>query len=159
MYNEEQYIYHMFQEHFIRNKKENIVLYGTGVHTGKLLDKLKGRQIKGLMDVKRTGEILWGYKVFSYEEVKDIPNVCIVIIARDAVLHTVYRRIEVFSRENNIPVYDVRGNLLTVKNIQIEEEECFLLDSSELLKKIEAADCITFDIFDRSEERRGGKEC
>ncbi|MCI9618485.1 MAG: hypothetical protein HFG85_00800 [Dorea sp.] len=148
MYNEEQYIYHMFQEHFIRNKKENIVLYGTGVHTGKLLDKLKGRQIKGLMDVKRTGEILWGYKVFSYEEVKDIPNVCIVIIARDAVLHTVYRRIEVFSRENNIPVYDVRGNLLTVKNIQIEEEECFLLDSSELLKKIEAADCITFDIFD-----------
>ena len=53
-----------------------------------------------------------------------------------------------FRSENNIPVYDVRGNLLTVKNIQIEEEECFLLDSSELLKKIEAADCITFDIFD-----------
>lgn len=154
MYNEEQYIYHTFTNNFIQNKKGNVILYGTGIHTGKLLSKLDGKEIRGLMDVKRTGETFWGYHVLSYEEVRRIPDVCIVIIARDAVIHTVYRRIEGFCRENKIPVYDINGNDLASKQIQTDRHGCFLLNCEELLKKIEEADYVSFDIFDTLLTRR-----
>lgn len=148
MYNEEQYIYETFKENFIQNKKGNIVLYGTGIHTAKLLEKLRKGLVKGLMDVKRTGETLWGYQVLAYEDVRKISNVCIVIIARDAVLNTVYRRIEGFCKEYSIPVYDIHGRALTLRQTRTEVQECFLLKSKELLEKIEQAEYVTFDIFD-----------
>lgn len=148
MYNEEQYIYETFTKNFIENKRGNIVLYGTGIHTAKLLEKLDRKQIAGLMDVKRTGEILWGYRVLSYEEVRKISDVRIVIIAREAVINTVYRRIEDFCRENEISVYDINGNNLVSGQIHEERHRCFLLERADLMRKIENADFVTFDIFD-----------
>lgn len=148
MYNEERYIYETFTKNFIDNRRGNIVLYGTGIHTAKLLEKLDREQIAGLMDVKKTGEVLWGYRVLSHEEVRKISNVCIVIIAREAVINTVYRRIEDFCRENKILVYDINGNNLVSGTIHEEWHRCFLLKRADLLKKIESADFVTFDIFD-----------
>lgn len=148
MYNEEQYIYETFKENFIKNKKGNVVLYGTGIHTAKLLQKLRKGQVKGIMDVKRTGETLFGYQVLACEEVRKISDVCIVIIARDAVLHTVYGRIEDFCKESSIPVYDIHGKPLNLSRAWTEVQDCFLLKANELLEKIGQAEYVTFDIFD-----------
>lgn len=148
MYNEEQYIYEAFTKNFIQNNRGNIVLYGTGIHTKKLIEKLGRQQIAGLMDVKRTGEMLWGYRVLSYEEVREISDVCIVVIARDAVINTVYRRIEDFCRENKILVYDINGNDLVSRQIQEGQHSCFMLEHTDLLQKIKTAKLVTFDIFD-----------
>ncbi len=99
MYIEEEYIYNQFVQNFIQDKSVPIVLYGTGLNTRNLIEQLsednKGR-IAGLMDAKRTGEELWGYRVLSYDEVAVIEGCIIVIIARNAVIHVIYDRIKEF---------------------------------------------------------------
>lgn len=148
MYIEEQYIEEQFRKNFIEGKDGNIIIYGTGIHTEKLLKKIHTDRIAGLMDAKKTGENLWGYPVFSYEEVANIENVYIVILARNAVINIIYRRIEVFCRENQIDVFDIHGNRLGSEIFTDKSHECFLLDEGELIKKICENEVITFDIFD-----------
>lgn len=148
MYIEDQYIQEQFHKNFLNENIHNIIIYGTGIHTEKLLQNISDQRIVGLMDARRTGETLWGTKVLSYEEAAEISDVCIVIIARNAVLHVIYRRIEAFVKEYAIPVFDINGNLLTGEQIAQEERACFRLDKKELEQQIESADVVSFDIFD-----------
>lgn len=147
---EDEYIIEKFHQNFIHAKPENIVLYGTGVHTGALLDSIedKGR-IAGLMDAAKTGQVIYGFKVLSYEEVARLAgNVCIVIIARNSVIHTVYRRIQPFARKNGIPVYNINGKELRVDAPVNGRKKCFSLNKADLVKKLDKAGTVSFDIFD-----------
>lgn len=148
MYVENQYIYDQFVDNFIKKTSGKIVIYGTGVHTELLLKKINSKRIVGLMDLKRTGETLWGYKVLSYEEVASIPEVYIVVIARNAVINVIYHRIEVFIKDNGIVVYDVNGNNLSKNSFDNMNHDCFRINEQVLKEKIKKADVITFDIFD-----------
>ena len=148
LYIEDQYIYEQFMTNFIHSHSENIIIYGTGIHTRRLLEQVQNPRIVGLMDAKRTGEILWGYKVLSYEEAVAIEQVLIMILARNAVINVIYRRIERFCREYDIPVFDINGNNLRVSHDEAEARTCFILKEQELRAKIEDADVVTFDIFD-----------
>lgn len=148
MYMEDQYIYEQFMTNFIHSHSENIIIYGTGIHTQRLLEQVQSPRIAGLMDAKRTGEILWGYKVLSYEEAAAIGQVLIVILARNAVINVIYRRIEQFCSEHDIPVFDINGNNLRVSHDEAETRTCFILKEQELRAEIEDADVVTFDIFD-----------
>ena len=65
MNSEDQYIYEQFQKNFIKDSIKNIVIYGTGIHTQILLENLAENTVAGLMDAKRTGEVLWNHKVCS----------------------------------------------------------------------------------------------
>jgi predicted HAD superfamily hydrolase len=147
MYIEDEYIQNQFNKNFLMPDFSDIVIYGTGIHTQKLLENISDERIVGLMDAKRTGEVLWGKKVLSYDEVAALPKVSIVIIARNAVINVIYRRIEAFVKENEIKVFDIRGNCLGQTGND-EIQDCFLLNKNELLTKIEAADVVSFDIFD-----------
>lgn len=148
MYVEDQYIHDQFVENFVNNKIENIVIYGTGVHTELLLKNTNDNHVIGLMDAKRTGEVLWGYPVLSMEEVAAINNVSIVIIARNAVINVIYRRIEDFIKSNHISVYDINGKDLSQFDFDTQEHACFQTKEEELRAKIKEADVVTFDIFD-----------
>ena len=116
MYIETQYILDQFNINFIEKMSGPIILYGTGLNTQRLLERADNDRIMGLMDDKKTGQVLWGKKVLAYEEVAEIKDVIIVIIARNAVINVIYRRIESFCKENKISVYDIQGkNLICIE--------------------------------------------
>lgn len=151
LYIEEEYIREQFISNFLNKRHGNIIIYGTGIHTQRLLEKVRDPKIIGLMDNKKTGKQLWGYGVLSYEEVAkfaDLNDISIVIIARNAVITVIYRRIEAFCKEHHIEVYDINGNNLHKSFPEDKQMECFCLDGHKLQEAIQAADIITFDIFD-----------
>lgn len=153
-YIEEDYIREQFISNFLDKNSGNIVIYGTGIHTQRLLETICVPRIKGLMDAKKTGCFLWGYPVLSEKEVAAIENVFIVIIARNAVINIIYRRIENFCKKNHIDVYDLNGNNLHCLKKNQDKPECFLLREEDLQKKIQDSDIVTFDIFDTLLSRR-----
>ena len=55
MKTEDQYIQERFCQNFIETDCQNIVIYGTGIHTKRLLENIKTNRIVGLMDAAKTG--------------------------------------------------------------------------------------------------------
>ena len=145
---EDQYIQEQFNKNFINGISGNIVIYGTGLHTQEVLNNVPAERIVGLMDAAKTGETIYGKKVLSYEEVAAIPEVYIVIIARNSVINVIYRRIEEFVLSHGIPVFDINGKRLCSDKINNMPKECFQVKETELLEKIERAEIVSFDIFD-----------
>ncbi len=154
MNSEDQYIYEQFQKNFIKSSYENIVIYGTGIHTQILLENLPENTVTGLMDAKRTGEILWNHKVLSYEEVARLSSPIIVIVARNAVINVIYRRIADFASLNHIPVYAINGVEFHNQKTAYTDCECFSLTKDTLKDMISDAETVTFDIFDTLITRR-----
>lgn len=151
MYTEDDYILEQFNSNFIKKNSNPIVIYGIGVHTKELLDRLNSsdkKRICGLMDAAKTGETIYDLKVLSYEEVAKINNVSIVIIARQSVINIIYRRIENFVNENSIYVYSVNGEKIQSKHMDNTPKDCFMLHKNDLLKQIDCVDTVSFDIFD-----------
>lgn len=148
MYIEDQYIQDQFNKNFLEKKMGNIVIYGTGIHTKLLLENTDTERIVGLMDAAKTGEIVYEKKVLSYEETAAVPDVCIVIIARNSVIHVIYRRIQEFVTDNKIPVFNINGKQMLPEFVDAAAKECFRLDRGELKRFIDSADTVSFDIFD-----------
>lgn len=148
MYIEDEYIQEQFKVNFLRDKNyKNIIIYGTGIHTQRLLEAVDNDCIAGLMDAKRNGEVLWGKCVLSENEVAGLENPCIVILARQAVIYVIYRRIMSFVHQHGIPVYDINGNLFHDTE-EDAKKECFQLSEESIKRKIEQSEVISFDVFD-----------
>ncbi|MCM1264031.1 MAG: hypothetical protein NC313_15070 [Butyrivibrio sp.] len=145
---EDQYIQEQFDKNFLNGIPGNIVIYGTGLHTQELLKNVPMERIIGLMDAAKTGETMFGKKVLSYDEVAAIPEVYIVIIARNSVINVIYRRIEAFVSTHGIPVFDINGKRLCSEKINDMPKQCFQIKETELLEKMGKADVVSFDIFD-----------
>lgn len=148
MYIEDQYIQDKFIENFIEKIPGKIVIYGIGQHTKVLLENILSDRIVGLMDAAKTGEVMYGKKVLSYEEVAAIEGVYIVILARNSVINVIFRRIQEFVTANNIAVYNISGKRLQADNINSASRECFQLQEEVLRKKISVSEVVSFDIFD-----------
>lgn len=151
MYSEDEYILEQFRKNFIVARNELIVIYGIGVHTEALLKNMgleENKRVIGLMDASKTGLIIYDKKVLSYEEVAMIDNVMIVIIARKSVENIIYRRIEQFVLEHNISVYAINGEEIKLVAGDTAPKDCFGLQQKDLLKKIDRADVVSFDVFD-----------
>lgn len=148
MHIEDQYIQEQFNQNFIQQRPGNIVIYGTGLHTKVLLENHPTDKIVGLMDAAKTGEIVYGKKVLSYEEVVVIPDVYIVILARNAVINVIYRRIQEFVTANQIAVYNISGKRLEADVVNSVSKECFQLQEEAIRKMITDAEVVSFDIFD-----------
>lgn len=148
MKTEDQYIQEKFYKNFIEGDCRNIVIYGTGIHTKKLLENIKTNRIVGLMDAAKTGEVMYGKKVLSNQETAAIRDVAIVIVARSSVIYVIYRRIQEFVTKNGIPVYDINGRQLVPEDINTHARECFQLKEKDLVSIIDDMAVVTFDIFD-----------
>lgn len=149
MNNEDLFILEQFQTNFILGQSKKIIIYGTGVHTEELLSNLENKnQIIGLMDNAKTGQVLFGIRVLSYEEVESLENVVIVIIARKSVESIIYRRIERFVLNNGIPVYSINGTEIKSDILNKTPKKCFMLNKNDLIAKIDSANTVSFDIFD-----------
>lgn len=154
MYIEETYIKNQFVQNFLNRGFLSIILYGTGLNTKHLLENVNDERIVGLMDAKRTGEVLWGHKVLSYEEVAKLKNCIIVVIARNAVINVIYRRIESFCKANSIRVYNIQGEELGKAFERGIGLPCFTQNRQTLKSAIKEHDIISFDIFDTLLMRR-----
>lgn len=148
MKTEDQYIQENFYKNFIEMAHRKIVIYGTGIHTKRLLENIKTNRIVGLMDAAKTGEVMYGKKVLSYQETAAIHGVIIVIVARSSVIYVIYRRIQEFVTKKGIPVYDINGRQLGPEDINTHARECFQLKEKDLVQLIDDAAVVTFDIFD-----------
>lgn len=130
-YDDDSYIKKQFIRNFIQGRPGQIIIYGTGIHTKRLLCEPAGQEsgadcitkrVAGLMDSGKTGEWMYGKKVMSAKEAGAVEGAYIVILARNAVIHTIFRRIEPFVKDRKIPVYDINGNNLT-KRIRPQIEQ------------------------------------
>lgn len=149
MYNETEYIYQQFEKNFGGKKEEPLVLYGTGKNTEKLLPQIQDFHIVGLMDGKKKEGIIWGKPILDYNDVVALNVKTIVIIARPAIIGVIYHRIAEFCTQNNIMVYDVRGNDLSMVYRNQEINIPYFRQSFEdLEKEVRRYDIISFDIFD-----------
>ena len=149
MYNETEYIFREFQRNFAGKKNEPLVLYGIGRNTERLLPKIQEYTIAGLMDGNRKSGTLWGKPVLDYCDVLRLRVKTIIVIARPAVIGVIYHRIAEFCTRNGITVYDIKGNDLSKKYIDQENDFPYFHQSFRKLEEtVRTHRIISFDIFD-----------
>lgn len=148
MYNEEEVILGQFRENFEPYRKKKMILYGTGINTGRILAAFNDYCIIGIMDVQHTGEIFFDQKVLSEEEVIKMKPDLIVLVCRPIVEQVVYHRIEKLAVKNKIRIFTLDGRLLS--DIDKTEPICkqSVLKESEVLDKLKSYSCIIFDLVD-----------
>jgi predicted HAD superfamily hydrolase len=151
---EQQCVVKTFKEHFKGDVNRPLVLYGVGRNTEAILDNCTDLNIIGLMDQDSVGEVKFGKKVLSYEEVIELKPT-IVIVARDSVVNIIYNRIE-FLEEKNISIYKINGTKLYKSGLTYGNEELpyWNIREKDLEKAIDEHTVISFDIFDTLIMRR-----
>lgn len=110
-------------------KKKRFALYGTGGHTKLLLENINfsDDSIVGLIDPDSTkvDHIIWGYKVFALEDIKD--QVDIIIISSDIYQEIIYQRIK-WLKNSGFEVWKIYPD----GDIYPPTERLFFHDDSEL---------------------------
>ena len=149
MYNQDEYIFEEFNNNFQSKKNEQIAIYGIGIATGKLIERIYDYNIVGLMDGKLKSGFAWGKPIIDYDDVIQLGVKIIVIVARPAVIGMLYHRIKEFTSQNDIYVADVHGTNLAIK---YQNRECDVPFYHKCWDDIYSAcdkhQVVTFDIFD-----------
>lgn len=133
-----------------KNDNKPIALYGLGTETERLLSELgKGISIVGLLDgFKEDGEI-YGYPIIPITETISKGVRLIIVVARPGSCKVIAKRIGAFCRENGIALFDVRGkDLLAMSNVAFDFENVKGESRQKLYEMIEAAQVVSFDLFD-----------
>lgn len=149
MFDEENFIINSFNSNFKDYVNVPLAIYGLGKNSKAVLEHCPEFYIVGLMDKVRTGETIWGKKVLSVEEIIKKGVKVIVIIAIAANVPIIYRRIAAACENNDISVFDISGNRMEREaQKHIHAEKYALIKEAALKAAIDAADVISFDIFD-----------
>ena len=151
MLSEKEYVLSSFSSCFSRFSDMPLAIYGIGRNTQYIVDHFPDHRIMGLMDEVRTGDIIFGKHVISFEEALDRGVKAIIIIARSSNTKIIYRRISRFTLDNAIEVYDLSGNLLmpvAAKSPDKSFEKYSGINEITLKAKIDQSDVVSFDIFD-----------
>lgn len=149
MISEKEYVIENFKKNFDKHKNKRMVIYGVGQNTKLILDNFREYNIIGLMDQEKTGEIVFGKKVLSFEEVVKEKIEIIIIVARYSNIKIILRRIDKFAEKNEIDIFDINGENL-LKNSENEElyDKYFEVKEEDLKKEILKHEIVSFDIFD-----------
>jgi FMN phosphatase YigB (HAD superfamily) len=148
--NEQEYILFKFETLYAKLSNKRIAIYGVGANTKYILENGSDLNlICGLIDRNHAGEDMYGYHVFSEEEIANKCDV-IIIIARSVVLHIIYKRIK-WMINSNIKIYNVDGedlSQLLINNTSFTTNTYWDSSIEELKNLINVYDIISFDIFD-----------
>lgn len=149
-YQLDNYIFNEFCTKFSCFSNDPIAIYGIGERTGRLLEQIDSPfNIIGLLDGKFEEGEVWGKPILTLNQVVTAGCKVIIIVARAAVLSTIYHRIEQFVLKHEIKVYDIHGEDLSVKfKDRSYDIPYYHLCYDDLLDACEKHDIITFDIFD-----------
>lgn len=149
MLKEQEKTIQLFRQNYNSDSAEKMVIYGTGIHAEAVIKSCKDYPIIGLMDAAKTGQVLWGKRVFSEEEVLKEGISLVVVVARPAVHSIIYRRLKAWSERYGIRIQDIEGHLIANKYKQrICESPYFDISYQQLLDEIDSHNVISFDIFD-----------
>jgi FMN phosphatase YigB (HAD superfamily) len=138
-----------FHKNFARYADEPLVIYGIGIMTKLVLDDFPAYNIVGLMDETRAGERIYDKPILSEHELVRLGVKRIIIIATANNTNIIFHRIVRFCKENRIDLYSLDGKLLTMRNASEKNFKKYDDVTYETLKsKIDAADAVSFDVFD-----------
>ncbi len=127
-----------------------IAIYGLGTETERFIsENLSRLNIAGLLDGFRTEGEMFGYPIITLEDVLEKGVSCIIVIARPGSCKVIVNRIGQFCRDNSISLINVSGkDLLEVTAASYDLSNVAGYSKKELIDRIDAADVISFDLFD-----------
>lgn len=131
-----------------QNKK--IALYGLGTETERFLSEY-GREVSvvGLLDGFRIDGMMYGFPIIPIADILAKEVELIIVVARPGSCKAITKKIRGFCCENDIALFDVRGqDLLNTAAVAYDFKNVNGASRQELLDKINASDIISFDLFD-----------
>lgn len=137
-----------FRNNFRFLTADKIALYGTGQYTELIVKNAKEFCIAGLLDAKRTGEVVYGLPVLELDEVVRQDIKTIIIVSNLSVASDIYDRIREFSEKHSVVVYYLNGRRAGL--IDSKPADCPYWDVNKeiLFREIRENDVISFDLFD-----------
>lgn len=133
-----------------KNTSKNIVIYGLGTETELTLKEWRGKyNVIGLLDGFKTSGEQFGYPIFDIKDVVKQDNIIIIVVARPGSCKAIAKRIGDICRENNVELYDIRGNdLLADVKVVYDFKGVQGYTKADLIKAARSASVISFDLFD-----------
>ncbi len=133
-----------------KNRDCPIAIYGLGTETERFLAEHSGNlSVIGLLDGFREDGEMYGYPIISIGDAIGRGVTLIIVVARPGSCKAIAKRIGDICRENNIRLFDVRGNdLLISRKVSYDFRFIDGFRRSDLVEKIEAAKVVSFDLFD-----------
>lgn len=150
---EKEYVIRAYAKHPARNKK--LAIYGIGKNTEIVLNNFDCSNVIGLLDGVRTDGELFGKSIITCSQAIEQGAEAIIIIGRAANVKIIYRRIVDLCTQYDIPAYDINGDILGIE--QVEErifDQYMTISKQSVIKLIDNADIVSFDIFDTLLMRR-----
>lgn len=137
-------------------KNMKIAIYGLSETTQKVLVEIGCEaNVVGLLDGYCSSGNLYGTPIISLEQAIEEQVKLILVAARPGSCRAIARRIGGTCREQQIALFDVRGNdLCDVRRVVYDFQETSGITRKELLRQIEEYDAVSFDLFDTLIMRR-----
>lgn len=98
-----------FGKKFNSYRKQNIVIYGCGAYTRRILESYADYNIVALMDPGKEGTFYLGKPVISNSELEKIQVDIVIIVARQCVVRMIFSRISDICNFRGIKVFDING--------------------------------------------------
>jgi len=151
---EQKLVASIFSQNFRKDRKRPLTLYGLGRNTEAILQMCPEVEIVGVMGPDADGPIWNGKRVLSNEEAISL-GTDIVIVAREAVVPLIYRRISALEAQN-VQIFRIDGSKLSGNTRRWcgEGLPYWRLTKEELKRRIDCVDYVSFDIFDTLLGRR-----
>mgnify|MGYP003404334214 CR=1 FL=1 len=141
----DQDIIEKFCDNFADLKQKSVVLYGVGEKTKLILKNCKDFNFVGVMDKQSEGT-LFGLPVLDEQQAIEKAD-CIILICAISNIEIIYKRIQNWTSDNNIPVYHLNGTEL--KRADSHQKPFHLMCNIDKYKQeIQLHDIISFDMFD-----------
>lgn len=137
-------------------KESNIAIYGLGNETEKVLSELDIQyHIVGLLDSFREEGELYGKSIISLKAAAQKNVKLILVAARPGSCKAIARKIEVFCKDNQIGLFDVRGNdLYEKKSVVYDFKNVTGMTKAKLTQLIDNKEVLSIDLFDTLIMRR-----
>ena len=131
-------------------KNKDIVLYGLSTETERILTEWNGKHnIIGLLDGFQNSGHQFGYPILDINNVVKMKNIVIIVVARPGSCKAIAKRIGGLCKENDVPLFDIRGkNLLVDTRIVYDFKSLKNYTKADILEQAKDVQAVSFDLFD-----------
>lgn len=138
----------IFRTNFV-NKKERLIIYGTGKIASALLPNIRDYNIVGVLDREKTSGSWNGIPYVDPDQIEKYGADTVVIVAAQRNVPVIYRRIAKLCKANQIKVRDIAGwDLSEIYDLYEADIPYFQKNWRDLHDAAERHAIISFDIFD-----------
>lgn len=127
-----------------------IAIYGLSTETERVLIEWDGKyNVIGLLDGFKTAGEQFGYPILDINNVVKLDNVSIIVVARPGSCKAIAKKIGKICKENNVPLFDVRGNdLLVDKRVAYDFKSVIGYTKADIMDRTNQVEAVSFDLFD-----------